>query len=205
MLQFISHYTEKYDYLDSIRIALEGGCRWIQLRIKKATDDNVRPIAIRAQEMCRDVGATFIIDDRVELARELHADGVHLGKTDMSILQARDILGKSAIIGGTANTYFDVRAAFASGANYIGCGPFRFTTTKEKLSPTLGLEGYHDIIRQMKENGVNIPIVAIGGITANDIEDIMQTGVSGIALSGTVLHAADPVEEMKRIIKIIGQ
>ena len=205
MLQFISHYTEKYDYLDSIRIALEGGCRWIQLRIKNATDDEVRPIAIRAQEMCRDVGATFIIDDRVELARELHADGVHLGKTDMSILQARDILGKSAIIGGTANTYFDVRALFASGVNYVGCGPFRFTTTKERLSPTIGLEGYHDIIRQMKENGVNIPIVAIGGITADDIEDIMQTGVSGIALSGAVLRAADPVEEMKRIIKIIGQ
>lgn len=205
MLQFISHYTEKYDYLDSIRMALEGGCRWIQLRIKNATDDEVRPIAIRAQEMCRDVGATFIIDDRVELVRELHADGVHLGKTDMSIVLAREILGKSAIIGGTANTYFDVRALFASGANYVGCGPFRFTTTKKKLSPILGLEGYSDIINQMKANGINIPIVAIGGITADDIESIMQTGVSGIALSGAVLNAANPIEEMKRIINITGQ
>lgn len=205
MLQFISHYTEKYDYLDSIRMALEGGCRWIQLRIKNATDDEVRPIAIRAQEMCRDVGATFIIDDRVELVRELHADGVHLGKTDMSIVLAREILGKSAIIGGTANTYFDVRALFASGANYVGCGPFRFTTTKKKLSPILGLEGYSDIINQMKANDINIPIVAIGGITADDIESIMQTGVSGIALSGAVLNAANPIEEMKRIINITGQ
>lgn len=205
MLQFISHYTEKYDYLDSIRMALEGGCRWIQLRIKNATDDEVRPIAIRAQEMCRDAGATFIIDDRVELVRELHADGVHLGKTDMSIVLAREILGKSAIIGGTANTYFDVRALFASGANYVGCGPFRFTTTKKKLSPILGLEGYSDIINQMKANDINIPIVAIGGITADDIESIMQTGVSGIALSGAVLNAANPIEEMKRIINITGQ
>lgn len=205
MLQFISHYTEKYDYLDSIRMALEGGCRWIQLRIKNATDDEVRPIAIRAQEMCREAGATFIIDDRVELVRELHADGVHLGKTDMSIVLAREILGKSAIIGGTANTYFDVRALFASGANYVGCGPFRFTTTKKKLSPILGLEGYSNIINQMKANGINIPIVAIGGITADDIESIMQTGVSGIALSGAVLNAANPIEEMKRIINITGQ
>ena len=205
MLQFISHYTEKYDYLDSIRMALEGGCRWIQLRIKNATDDEVRPIAIRARDMCRDAGATFIIDDRVELVRELHADGVHLGKTDMSIVLAREILGKSAIIGGTANTYFDVRALFASGANYVGCGPFRFTTTKKKLSPILGLEGYSDIINQMKANGINIPIVAIGGITADDIESIMQTGVSGIALSGAVLNAANPIEEMKRIINITGQ
>ena len=205
MLQFISHYTEKYDYLDSIRMALEGGCRWIQLRIKNATDDEVRPIAIRAQEMCRDAGATFIIDDRVELVRELHADGVHLGKTDMSIVLAREILGKSAIIGGTANTYFDVRALFASGANYVGCGPFRFTTTKKKLSPILGLEGYSNIINQMKANGINLPIVAIGGITADDIKSIMQTGVSGIALSGAVLNAANPIEEMKRIINITGQ
>ena len=205
MLQFISHYTEKYDYLDSIRMALEGGCRWIQLRIKNATDDEVRPIAIRARDMCRDAGATFIIDDRVELVRELHADGVHLGKTDMSIVLAREILGKSAIIGGTANTYFDVRALFASGANYVGCGPFRFTTTKKKLSPILGLEGYSDIINQMKANGINIPIVAIGGITADDIKSIMQTGVSGIALSGAVLNAANPIEEMKRIINITGQ
>ena len=77
MLQFISHYTERYSYLDSIRLALEGGCRWIQLRMKDTPDEEVRPVAIEALQMCRDVGATFIIDDRVELVKELGADGVH--------------------------------------------------------------------------------------------------------------------------------
>ena len=205
MLQFISHYTERYDYLDSIRIALEGGCRWVQLRIKDATDEEVRPIAIHAQQMCKAAGATFIIDDRVELVRELKADGVHLGKNDMPITKARKVLGEEFIIGGTANTFDDVRAHYEAGVNYIGCGPFRFTTTKKKLSPTLGLDGYRTIISQMKAANIDLPIVAIGGITAADIPEIMETGVTGIALSGAVLHAADPITEMKRIINITGQ
>ena len=205
MLQFISHYTERYDYLDSIRIALEGGCRWVQLRIKDATDEEVRPIAIHAQQMCKAAGATFIIDDRVELVRELKADGIHLGKNDMPIAKARKVLGEEFIIGGTANTFDDVRAHYEAGVNYIGCGPFRFTTTKKKLSPTLGLDGYRTIISQMKAANIDLPIVAIGGITAADIPEIMKTGVTGIALSGAVLHAADPITEMKRIINITGQ
>ena len=199
MIQFISHYTDRYSYLDGIRLALEGGCKWIQLRMKNATDDEVRPIAKEAQQLCREAGATFVIDDRVLLVKELHADGVHLGKGDMPISEARRILGDTYIIGGTANTIDDVRRHYHDGANYIGCGPFRFTTTKERLSPILGLEGYCNIIRSMREEDIDIPLVAIGGITAEDIPAIMETGVSGIALSGTILRAEQPVEEMKRI------
>lgn len=202
MLQFISHYTERYSYLDSIRLALEGGCRWIQLRMKDTPDEEVRPVAIEALQMCRDVGATFIIDDRVELVKELSADGVHLGKNDMPISEARKVLGSAFIIGGTANTFEDVKAHYEASANYIGCGPFRFTTTKKNLSPVLGLEGYRHIVEQMEEANIHLPIVAIGGITAEDIPAIMQTGVTGIALSGTILHAEKPIDEMKKIINI---
>ncbi len=203
MLQFISHYTEKYTYLDSVKMALEGGCKWVQLRIKDATDAEVLPIAVEAQKLCREAGATFIIDDRVELVKQIGADGVHLGLGDMPITEARKILGEKFIIGGTANTFENVKAHYQASANYVGCGPFRFTTTKKKLSPVLGLEGYCSIVSKMKEHGIDIPIVAIGGITAEDIPQIMQTGVTGIALSGTVLRAADPVAEMRRIIELI--
>jgi thiamine-phosphate pyrophosphorylase len=202
MLQFISHYTERYSYLDSIRLALEGGCRWIQLRMKDTPDEEVRPVAIEALQMCRNVGATFIIDDRVELVKELGADGVHLGKNDMPISEARKVLGSAFIIGGTANTVEDVKAHYEASANYIGCGPFRFATTKKNLSPVLGLEGYRHIVEQMEEANIHLPIVAIGGITAEDIPAIMQTGVTGIALSGTILHAEKPIDEMKKIINI---
>ena len=91
---------------------------------------------------------------------------------------------------------------YEAGADYIGCGPFRFTTTKKNLSPVLGLEGYRSIVLQMKEKGIDLPIVAIGGITFEDIPAIMETGVNGIALSGTILQAADPVAETKRIVNL---
>lgn len=205
MLQFISHYTDRYTYLDSICMALDGGCRWVQLRMKDATDDVMRPVALEAQRMCRDAGATFIIDDHVTLVKELHADGVHLGKKDMPIAEARALLGRDFIIGGTANTFEDVKAHSEAGADYIGCGPFRFTTTKKGLSPVLGIEGYKDIVGKMKADGIDLPIVAIGGITEDDIPEIMQTGVTGIALSGTVLHADDPAEEMARLLEIMNK
>lgn len=203
MLQFISHYTEKYSYLDSINLALQGGCQWIQLRMKDATDDEVRPIAIEAQQLCQKFGATFVIDDRVALVKELHADGVHLGKNDMPISEARRLLGTDYIIGGTANTFEDVKSHYESGADYIGCGPYRFTTTKQKLSPVLGLDGYRRIIIEMRAAHIDIPIVAIGGITQADIPAILATGITGIALSGTVLRAANPIEEMKHLTNIV--
>ena len=202
MIQFISHYNERYGYLDSVRMAIDGGCRWIQLRVKDATDDQVRPMAVEALRMCREAGATFIIDDRVELVRELGADGVHLGLKDMPVAEARRLLGDRFIIGGTANTFDQARAHYEASANYIGCGPFRFTTTKKNLSPILGLDGYRSIMEMMREHGIDIPVVAIGGIEESDIPSILATGVSGIALSGVVLRAADPVLKMKQIINI---
>lgn len=200
-LQFITHFTDRYSYYDSARLALEGGCRWIQLRMKDASPEEREQEAVRVQELCRTYGATFIIDDDVELVKKLKADGVHLGKNDMPIAEARHILAKDFIIGGTANTFDDVVSHYRAGADYIGCGPFRFTTTKKNLSPILGLEGYRNIVRQMRENGINLPIVAIGGITCEDIPAIMQTGVSGIALSGTILRAENPAEETRKIIQ----
>ena len=200
MIQFISHFNDKYSYLDSIRLALDGGCKWMQLRMKDASEEEFLRNAHQARKLCDQYQATFIIDDRVELVRECGADGVHLGKNDMPIADARRLLGDDFIIGGTANTFDDVLSHYRSSANYIGCGPFRFTTTKKGLSPILGLEGYQDIVAKMKSQCIDIPIVAIGGITIDDIPSIMQTGVNGIALSGTVLNATDPVQEMKRIM-----
>lgn len=201
MIQFISHFTEQHTYLDSIRLALEGGIKWVQLRMKDATEDKIISVGTEVRKLCDQYGATFIIDDHVELVHKLKADGVHLGKNDMPIAEARNILGKDIIIGGTANTFEDIAAHYQATANYIGCGPFRFTTTKKGLSPTLGLEGYRSIITKVKEAGINIPVVAIGGITAEDIPDIMQTGISGIALSGAILRAENPIEEINRILK----
>ncbi|MBQ8864912.1 MAG: thiamine phosphate synthase [Bacteroidaceae bacterium] len=201
MIQFISHFTEQHTYLDSIRLALEGGIKWVQLRMKEASEEEFLSVGTEVRRLCNQYGATFIIDDHVELVHKLKADGVHLGKNDMPIIEARRILGNNVIIGGTANTFEDIASHYQATANYIGCGPFRFTTTKKGLSPTLGLEGYRSIMQKVKEAAIDIPVVAIGGITAEDIPGIMQTGISGIALSGAILRAENPIEEINRILK----
>lgn len=205
MIQYISHQNDSHDQLDGIRLALNGGCRWIQLRMKHAAAEEALRLALKAQGLCKQANATFIIDDRVDLVKEIHADGVHLGKNDMPVEEARQLLGTDFIIGGTANTFSDIEHLCQAGANYIGCGPFRFTTTKEKLSPTLGLDGYRRIMTQMTDSGLHTPVVAIGGITLADIPDIMKTGVSGIAVSGAVLNAPDPSKEMSLFISEEGK
>lgn len=201
MLQFITHTNDRYDYVSGARAALEGGCRWIQLRMKDAPDEEVIAAARVLRPLCTEAGAVFVLDDRVHLVAETGADGVHLGKNDMPVAEARRILGDK-IIGATANTYDDMAAAVEAGADYIGLGPFRFTTTKARLSPVLGLEGYRDIMSRFRRLS-QLPVVAIGGITPDDIQSIMQTGVTGIALSGTILGADDPAAQTANIIKLL--
>ena len=203
MIQFITHSNNRYGYVDGARLALEGGCRWVQLRMKEATEAEFMAAATEIGRLCKKHGATFVLDDHVEWVEKTGADGVHLGKNDMPIDEARKILGSDKIIGGTANTFEDVERLYRQGADYIGCGPFRFTTTKKNLSPVLGLEGYQHIVDQMKSHGINLPIVAIGGILESDIKSILATGVSGIAVSGGILNAENPAEEMQRFLKYL--
>ena len=117
--------------------------------------------------------------------------------------------GKRAVISGRnllyANTFEDIEHAVGQGASYIGLGPFRYTETKKKLSPVLGLEGYRKIVQQCKEAGYKIPIFAIGGICLEDVAPLMETGITGIAVSGAIIHADDPVEETRRFINEINK
>ena len=201
-IQFITHQTERFSYLEGARMALEGGCRWIQLRMKDAADAEALSVAEQLLPLCREHEAVMIIDDRVELARQIKADGVHLGRNDMPVKEARRLLGEEFIIGGTANTFEDVERLAREGADYIGCGPFRFTTTKKNLSPVLGLDGYRTIVSRMRAAGITLPVVAIGGIRRDDLAGIMSTGVNGIAVSGAVLNAENPAEEMRHMIEL---
>lgn len=200
MIQFITHYTESISYLDSAMYALRGGCKWIQLRMKDVSDEEVRPVAETLLEECRRHGAVMIIDDRVALAKEIGADGVHLGHDDMPIAEARAVLGGKYIIGGTANTLEDVMRIYEGGGDYVGCGPYRFTTTKKKLSPVLGTDGYRRILGGMKAHGIELPVVAIGGIELDDVAILKNTGVAGIAISGAVIRSASPEETMRNFI-----
>ena len=201
-IQFITHENQRFGYVEGAEMALRGGCKWVQLRMKDATDNKFLSIGRKVAALCRSYNATFLLDDRVHLVAELGTDGVHLGKNDMPISEARRILGNKKIIGGTANTFSDVQHLAAQGADYIGCGPFRYTPTKRNLAPILGLEGYRNILKQMQQAGISLPLIAIGGIVSTDIAALQDIGVSGIAVSGAVLEAADPIKEMKKLIEI---
>lgn len=202
-LQLITNPSETLSVMDGAKLSLAGGCRWVQLRHKDASLQQLADEGGEILEACRNAGATFIVDDNVELAAALGADGVHLGKNDMPVDEARRILGPAKIIGATANTFDDIAKAWRDGADYIGLGPFRFTTTKKKLSPVLGIEGYRSVFDRCRAEGIDIPIVAIGGIMPADIPPIMESGADGIALSGCILNAPDPSARTKEIINIL--
>lgn len=202
-IQFITHCTEKYGYYESAKIALEGGIRWIQLRMKEASMNEIRKEAIRIRDLCKQYQALFFIDDHVELALELHADGVHLGQMDMPMKDVHKLVGKDLWIGGTANSFSHIQALDKEGADYVGLGPFRFTHTKNKLSPILGLDGIQEIIHQCQLHKIEFPIHVIGGIRKEDVQAILRSGVDGIAISSAILQADNPLEETKCFLNLI--
>jgi thiamine-phosphate pyrophosphorylase len=192
MLQFITDGATVEEIVRQSELAIKGGCRWIQVRMKNADDESVRRVVEAIRPLTLQTKTTLILDDRVELARQLGVDGVHLGKEDMVPAEARKILGDKAIIGSTANTIDDVVRLAEQPINYFGIGPFRFTSTKKRLAPTLGLEGYKAIMSEMRSRGIGLPVVAIGGITVSDVSQILATGVNGVAISGAIAHAEHP-------------
>lgn len=182
---------------------LQGGGRWVQLRMK---DTPAEGIIARGREMlalCRRYGALLIVNDDPRLAKAIGADGVHLGQNDTPPDEARIMLGRQAIIGCTANTFAHIARIAQSSADYIGLGPFRYTTTKKKLSPILGEEGYRRILRQMARAGIRLPVVAIGGITEEDVPQVMACGVNGIALSGAISRAGNIAAATARFTKLV--
>jgi thiamine-phosphate pyrophosphorylase len=176
--------------------ACEAGVQWVQARIKNKTADETKGIAKEILAVCKKFNALCIINDYLEMALEINADGVHLGKEDTAIFEALEAIKKrSFILGGTANTVEDVRRLALSHVKYIGLGPFRFTATKEKLSPVLGLEGYTKITSTIWPTNIYFPpIYAIGGILPGDTVGILKTGIYGVAVSNVISQAPNKKE-----------
>jgi thiamine-phosphate pyrophosphorylase len=194
-LHLITQEDRNLSHLDCIKNALSARASWIQLRIKNKPIDEVEQIAKQAKLLCNAANCTLILNDYPDLVRKLDLDGVHLGLTDMDTAEARKLVGKNRIIGGTANTIADIQHHITNGVNYIGYGPFRFTNTKEKLSPIIGLEGYETL----EKYNFKIPIIAIGGIKKADIKTILKTTVHGIALASEINLAPQPKEKYEEI------
>ena len=202
-LMLITHKNQRFSEYEEVAKAIEGGCKWVQLRMKGTLNIET---AKQVAELCRKNNVRLCIDDNVDIALQCGANTVHLGKNDMPVAEAWEIVkanykGDDFQIGATANTFEDIKHAVSQGASYIGLGPFRFTQTKEKLSSVLGLDGYRKIMQQCKDENINIPVYAIGGIEFEDIDELMKTGITGIAISGAINNADNPTEVTRRIVE----
>jgi len=198
-IQFITDPRPDFDPVDQVEMICAGGLKWIQMRLKDMSVAEKLRYGREIGRIARGYDAVFIVNDDVEIARELQADGVHLGLEDEDPVVARDVLGPAAIIGGTCNCYDDILLRHRQRVAYIGLGPYRFTSTKKKLSPVLGLHGYKNHLQRCCKEQLNIPIVAIGGIGVADIAPLREVGVAGIAVSSLIVDAPDPAARVKEI------
>lgn len=198
ILQYITQEIENKSHSQLAEEACLAGIRWVQLRVKNKTLEEWEQIALLTKAVTDFYQVKLIINDSLQVALSIGAHGVHLGKQDMSVAEAKKNVPPGFIVGGTANTFEDIVRLHAEGADYIGLGPFRFTATKEKLSPVLGLEGYRKIIHQCLLNNIHIPVIAIGGIVPEDVPELIGTGVSGIAVASAISLATDKKSVVER-------
>ncbi len=182
-IHFVSYGDSNNDHVASIKKVLDAGIDLVQLRIKNRTDAACYDQALKVKNLCKSYGAQLVLNDRVLLSNKLEIGAVHLGQNDMAILKARDILGESSYIGGTANTLDQMIRLSEEGVDYIGLGPYRFTKTKENLSPILGHKGIEDKLNAFQAKGHNVPVYIIGGIVESDFGIIATLPIAGIAVS----------------------
>ncbi|NAS31270.1 thiamine phosphate synthase [Flavobacteriaceae bacterium R38] len=197
-LHYISQGKTAEEHLQNIQRACVSGADWIQLRLKDMNEEDLLDTAIKAREITSHFQTRLIINDHHKIAIEVKADGVHLGKSDICPIIARKELFSWQIIGGTANTLDDCLTLIDKKVDYIGLGPYQFTKTKENLSPILGKNGYIAIIEELK---TDIPVLAIGGIDITNVEEIIDTGVYGIAVSSEITRDFNNISKFNKILK----
>lgn len=186
------------DPLPAVRAALVAGADVIQVRRKGGTDRACYDVARATVAACREHGAQCIVDDRVDVALAVGADGVHLGATDLPVEVARRVLGPDALIGGTAREPASARRLVEAGADYLGVGPLRATTTKDGLPAPLGAAGVAGVAA-----AVDVPVIAIGGVVLGDVAALRRAGVHGVAVTGAVVRAADPAAAVRDLLRAL--
>lgn len=179
---------------EAVREAILGGAAAVQLREKDMDDDGLRKEAAAIQAVCRKYGALFILDDNVALVKELDLDGVHVGQNDMPASMAREILGPGKIIGVTAKTTEQAKKAYADGADYLGSGAMFTTSTKPDALPMTP-----EKLREITQC-VPIPVVAIGGISIENITGLKGCGIAGAAVSEGIF-AAENIREAAALLR----
>lgn len=189
--QRISHGKS---HLEVAEAALAGGATVIQFRDKEMKDSEAIVFCREIYKLTKKKGVSFIVNDRVEVAKAVDTDGVHLGQEDMSFSLARKILGKEKIIGISVETVKQAIKAVEGGADYLGIGPIYPTATKPDAGKALGIAR----LKEIRES-VNIPIVAIGGINEDNLEEVLRAGADGVAVISAVVGALDVTQACRKL------
>ncbi|MDC1379727.1 thiamine phosphate synthase [Algibacter sp.] len=197
-LHYISQGNSPKEHLENIRKACTSGIELVQLRVKNISEKKFLKLATAAREITSHFQTRLIINDHYKIAKAIKADGVHLEKTDVCPTIARKHLYTWQMIGGTANTLQDCEMLLEKEVDYITLGPFRVEITKDNLSPPLGLNGYTATIENLK---TETPIIGAGGMTIKDVTDVLETGVSGIAVSGEITRNFDSIKIFNQLLK----
>lgn len=189
-IYLISHEAKGRELLDSLEQSFIGGIRLLQLRLKDYTEGEALLTSEKVKKLTDKYNVKLIINDYPEIAKGIKADGVHLGKNDMKPDLAREIIGENMIIGGTADSFERV-LQIKDYVDYIGLGPYRFTSTKRNLSPVLGVKGIKEVMEKCSHALISKPFYVIGGIKHSDLGSISKTGVWGVSVSSSILKAED--------------
>lgn len=185
--------------VDVVRAAVQGGATVVQLRDKEATDREVIRLGQALHEITQAAGIPLIVNDRVDMALAVGAEGVHVGPDDVPVALARRLIGSEGILGVSAGTVEEARQAERDGANYLGVGDVFGTSSKPDAGRPIGVEGLEQVAR-----AVVIPVVAIGGVTAQNASAAIRAGAAGVAVISSVVCAADPEEAARRLREVTG-
>ncbi len=197
MLMFITQPSGRYSIPEEVQMALEGGCRWIQLRLDDATDEEFRQVASEVIPLCKESDAYLVFDNRVDLAIEMGVHGVVLGQGGMDPLMARDVMGPEAIIGVTAASVEEIMRFKGRDIDYV-------ELSADPMS-AIDVDVCRDIMQQVRQDGFEPPVAATGDITVDDIPSIMSTGVNGIAMGKAIVNAPDPVAYTERVLEVLSR
>lgn len=193
-LHFITHDIVQSSHIEQAQVACEAGAKWIQYRcLSKADNELLADINVIA-EICDDWGATLIVTNHIHLKGKADIQGFHIENMDADFIALRKEIGEEFTFGGSANTIENLIRLANEGADYAGFGPFKVTTTKPNNAPLLGINGYANAIEKLKSNNINLPILAVGGVTLNDIPQLLATGIYGIAASSAINQAENMYE-----------